>query len=132
MKTTLSESSMQKITESLKPAHDTFAARYPGESGRRQPVHTVYGGAHLFKSDTAVRLGSLAVRSVETYAPDAKTFTDALDLPSNLTDTIYERVLEKLNREAIEDFRIDFEDGYGTRPDAEEDGHAASAALEVA
>jgi hypothetical protein len=132
MPTTLSEASMQKITESLKPAHAAFAARYPGESGRRQPVHTVYGGAHLFKSDTAIRLGALALRSLETYAPDAKTFAAALELPEALADTIYERVLEKLNREAIEDFRIDFEDGYGTRPDDEEDGHTVIAAREVA
>jgi citrate lyase beta subunit len=132
MPTTLSEASMQKITQSLKPAHAAFAARYPGESGRRQPVHTVYGGAHLFKSDTAVRLGALALRSLETYAPDAKTFAGALELPPALAETIYERVLEKLNREAIEDFRIDFEDGYGTRPDEEEDGHTVIAAEEVA
>ncbi|MGB8508600.1 MAG: hypothetical protein WCD76_09355, partial [Pyrinomonadaceae bacterium] len=46
--------------------------------------------------------------------------------------TIYERVLEKLRREPVEDFRIDFEDGYGNRPDAEEDGHAETAAQEVA
>jgi len=129
---TLSEASMQKIMQSLKPAHTAFAARYPGESGRRQPVHTVYGGAHLFKSDTAIRLGSLALRSLETYAPNAKSFAEALELPFALSDTIYERVLEKLNREAIEDFRIDFEDGYGTRPDEEEDGHAIIAAQEVA
>jgi citrate lyase beta subunit len=45
---------------------------------------------------------------------------------------VYNRVSEKLRREPVEDFRIDFEDGYGNRPDAEEDGHAASAALEVA
>lgn len=109
-----------------------FSNTYPGESGRRQPVHTVYGGAHLFKSDTAVRLGQLAVRSFETFAPDAATFAAALDLPSDLVDTIYSRVGEKIGREAVEDFRIDFEDGYGTRPDAEEDGHAASAAAEVA
>lgn len=123
---------MQKITESLKSAHAAFAARYPGESGRRQPVHTVYGGAHLFKSDTAKRLGALALRSLETYAPDAKIFAEALELPTALAETIYERVLEKLNREAIEDFRIDFEDGYGTRPDEEEDGHTEIAAREVA
>ncbi|MBS2024015.1 MAG: phosphoenolpyruvate kinase, partial [Deltaproteobacteria bacterium] len=42
------------------------------------------------------------------------------------------RVKDKLRREAVEDFRIDFEDGYGNRPDAEEDGHAASAAEQVA
>jgi hypothetical protein len=32
----------------------------------------------------------------------------------------------------VEDFRIDFEDGYGNRPDAEEDGHAEFTAREVA
>ena len=51
-----------------------FTERYPGESGRRQPVHTVYGGAHLFKADTAARLGALALRALEEYAPDAGGF----------------------------------------------------------
>ena len=32
----------------------------------------------------------------------------------------------------VEDFRIDFEDGYGNRPDDEEDGHAETSAKEVA
>jgi hypothetical protein len=132
MNTTLSQESMQEITGKLKAMMAPFAKNYPGESGRRQPVHTVYGGAHLFKSDSAVRLGSLAVRSFETYAPDAKTFAGVLEIPEKLADTIYSRVAEKLAREAVEDFRIDFEDGYGTRPDAEEDGHAVAAAQEVA
>lgn len=132
MNTTLSEESLQKITEQLKTSLAPFAKNYPGESGRRQPVHTVYGGAHLFKADSAARLGSLAVRSFETYAPDAATFAAVLELPNALADTIFERVREKITREAVEDFRIDFEDGYGTRPDAEEDGHAATAAQEVA
>ena len=132
MITTLSQESMQKITGALQSSFAAFAARYPGESARRQPVHTVYGGAHLFKSDTAPRLGALSLRSFETYAPDAQTFARVLDLPDNLAETIYERVLEKIRREPVEDFRIDFEDGYGTRPDAEEDGHAESAAREVA
>lgn len=123
---------MQEISRRLQPMLAAFASRYPGESPRRQPVHTVYGGAHLFKSDTAPRLGALAMRSFETYAPDAQTFARALGLPDKLAETIYERVREKLAREAVEDFRIDFEDGYGTRSDAEEDGHAVSAALEVA
>jgi len=43
---------------------------------------------------------------------------------------VYARVQEKLKREAVEDFRIDFEDGYGIRSDEEEDGHAAQAAKE--
>ena len=132
MNTSLSAESFEKIIGRLRLSMAGFVKRYPGESARRQPVHTVYGGAHLFKSDTAVRLGQLAVRSFAAFAPDAATFAAALDLPSHIRKTIYERVGEKLTREAVEDFRIDFEDGYGTRPDAEEDGHAASAAQEVA
>jgi len=123
---------MQEITRELQSALVAFASRYPGETGRRQPVHTVYGGAHLFKSDTAPRLGALALRAFETYAPDAQTFAQVINLPATLTATIHERVFEKIKREPVEDFRIDFEDGYGTRPDAEEDGHAVAAAREVA
>jgi len=132
MKTTLSAESLENITGPLRSSMSDFSRRYPGESARRQPVHTVYGGAHLFKAETAVRLGQLAVLSFETYAPDADVFADALDLPRDLAETIHARVAEKLGREAVEDFRIDFEDGYGTRPDAEEDGHAVAAAQEVA
>jgi hypothetical protein len=132
MTTLLSPESLQRITERLRPALTSYAKRFPGESGRRQPVHTVYGGAHLFKSDTAARLGQLAIRSFEQFGPDAETFGSALDIPQDLRDGIFERVREKLTREPVEDFRIDFEDGYGTRPDDEEDGHAVSAAQEVA
>lgn len=49
-----------------------------------------------------------------------------------LAHTVYARVLEKLKREPIEDFRIDFEDGYGNRLDSEEDGHAIFDAEQVA
>ena len=120
------------IVEPLRRANEEFSQHYPGETGRRQPVHTVYGGAHLFKSDSARRLGALARRSLEEFAPDAATFAKAIGLKDALADKIYERVTEKLQREPVEDFRIDFEDGYGNRPDAEEDGHAAAAAAEVA
>ena len=120
------------LLNSLQIANLKFQQIYPGDKPDRQAVHTVYGGAHLFKSDTAVRLGQLAVRSFGAFAPDAATFAAALDLPTELADTIYARVGEKIAREAVEDFRIDFEDGYGTRPDAEEDGHVVAAANEVA
>lgn len=132
MKTSLSQASFDKYSSELRATMAEVVRRYPGESGRRQPVHTVYGGAHLFKSDTTVKLGQLAVRSFEAFAPDAEVFGEDLDLPANLRETIHQRVREKLGREAVEDFRIDFEDGYGTRSDDEEDGHTVAAAEEVA
>jgi citrate lyase beta subunit len=98
----------------------------------RQPIHVVYGGAHLFKADTAAKLGATALRVMDEHAPDAATLATALGLPEGMGDRVYCNVREKLAREPVEDFRLDFEDGYGSRTDAEEDGHAASAALEVA
>lgn len=106
--------------------------RFPGDPQGRQPVHTVYGGAHLFKADSARKLGELSLRSLSRYAPDAAAFSRAVGMEEVLALRVYDRVVEKLKREPVEDLRIDFEDGYGCRPDAEEDGHAASAAEEVA
>lgn len=163
MKTSLADDTLADLIEPLRLANEEFARQYPGETGRRQPVHTVYGGAHLFKADSAKRLGSLAQRALDQFAPDFLTFARALNirgadqLPETLDDaaefvtdlekgpepmhrdsnsawlahTIYNRVTEKLRREPVEDFRIDFEDGYGNRPDEEEDDHAASAATET-
>ncbi len=129
---TLHDSETRRITDALEKPLADLAARFPGESPQRQPVHTVYGGAHLFKSDTAPRLGELAFRALREHAPDAPTFANAIGLPAANAGTIYKRVTEKLQREAVEDFRIDFEDGYGNRPDDEEDHHAALAAREIA
>jgi len=109
-----------------------LARQYPGVGGRRQAVHTVYGGAHLFAADSAAKLGALALRALAAYAPDAAAFAAALGVEPALMAAVYPRVAAKLEREPVEDFRIDFEDGYGVRPDEEEDGHAASAAREVA
>ncbi|MFL5400916.1 MAG: DUF6986 family protein [Myxococcales bacterium] len=130
--TSLSDGTVRALTERLQKAQDAFAARYPGEPASRQPVHTVYGGAHLFKSDTVKKLGEIALRSLSEHAPEPKIFADAIGIRADLAAKVYARVQEKLRREAVEDFRIDFEDGYGNRPDAEEDGHAQQAAEETA
>ena len=121
------------ILQKLRRTNELVARNYPGESGDRQPVHTVYGGAHLFKSDSAQRLGALALKALDEYAPDAATLARAVGLgPEVDAATVRARVVDKLRREPVEDFRIDFEDGYGNRVDTEEDGHARSAAEEVA
>jgi citrate lyase beta subunit len=129
----LSSRDLTPLVRSLQAANRTVARMFPGEMGDRQPVHTVYGGAHLFKSDTARKLGTLALAALDEYAPDAATFGRALGLEAGpFAETVRARVVAKLRAEAVEDFRLDFEDGYGNRPDAEEDGHAQSAAEEVA
>jgi len=132
MRTSLDNDALAAQADRLRQANLRFAERFPGESGRRQPVHTVYGGAQLFRADSTPKLGGVALRALEEYAPDADVFAEVLGIPAVLAETVYGRVLEKLRREPVEDFRIDFEDGYGNRPDAEEDGHAESVAREVA
>src|SRR5207245_2618780 len=78
--TTLSEQALREIGARLKAQQDAFARHYPGESGTRQPVHTVYGGAHLFKSDTTKKLGDLALKALSQSAPNASTFAEALGI----------------------------------------------------
>ena len=124
---------MSDTTDTLRAANLAFAQRYPGEAGGRQPVHTVYGGAQIFTPDIARKLGDVALRALDEYAPDAKTLGAALGISDHpALDTIYSRMVEKLKREPVEDFRVDFEDGYGNRPDAEEDGHAKAVAESLA
>jgi hypothetical protein len=133
MPASLSPDQLTEHESRLRAANEAFARRYPGEDGARQPAHTVYGGAQLFRSDSTVRLGQVARRALADYAPDARTLAAAVGMPGGVfAERVYARVAEKLGREPVEDFRIDFEDGYGNRPDAEEDGHAESVAREVA
>jgi hypothetical protein len=164
MKTSLGSQDINALVAPLADAEQRFARHFPGESGARQPVHTVYGGAHLFKAGTAKKLGDLALRALATYAPDPFALARAIDLPgastlpsalgeadavakavrenpelarrtdrhAALAVVIYDRIKDKLAREPVEDYRIDFEDGYGNRPDAEEDAHAVAAADETA
>jgi citrate lyase beta subunit len=129
----------RRLLGPVRRAGAAFARAYPGESGGRQPVHTVYGGAQLFRADSVPKLGTLALRAFAEHAPSAGAFAAAIGLqapegtpPAEFAATIHARVKAKLEREPVEDFRIDFEDGYGNRPDAEEDGHAETAAHEVA
>jgi citrate lyase beta subunit len=115
--------------ESLRRANLAFAASYPGEPRGRQPVHTVYVGAQSFQSGTAERFGEIALRSMSRYARDAAELARGVGLQGDpaLASAVYARVHAKLQREPVEDLRIDFEDGFGVRPDAEEDRSAASA-----
>src|SRR6202171_5158170 len=80
MTRTLSPESLQGIAAQLASAHQAFQRRYPGATGDRQPVHTVYGGAHLFRADTGRRLGQTALRSLEEFAPDFSVFAKAIAL----------------------------------------------------
>ena len=131
---TIPNSKKEQLFHSLSQANNTFNEIYPGDRSDRQPVHTLYGGANLFKSDAPIALGNRALEILETYAPNHEVFGKAFGLTggTDFSKRIYDKVVAKLKSEAIEDFRIDFEDGYGNRSNEEEDATAVSTAIEVA
>ena len=163
MNLSINEADKESILGSLKAANLRFQQTYPGDKPDRQPVHTVYGGANLFKSDTCIKMGEIALKSLQTYAPNFVVLADVLHLegfvhlpssdkkierlvkdldkmsekkrknhPAWLPYSVYKKIIHKLQTEAVEDFRIDFEDGFGNRPDEEEDVTAIAAANELA
>src|SRR4029078_12590071 len=88
----------------LREANLIFAGEHPGEGPGRQPVHTVYGGAQIFASDSAPKLGAIAMRAMQQYADDATALGGALGIHDHPElATISQRVGEKLEREPIED-----------------------------
>ena len=160
MKPTIPSKKKKKLFDSLSKANRSFQKTYPGDRPDRQPVHTVYGGANLFRHNSARLLGERALESFYLYAPDFMTFGRIFGLPGNdeiegthdmvgleyqrltpderknhparISYEVYQKVIRKLETEAIEDFRIDFEDGYGNRSNEEEDETAITAGKEVA
>ena len=99
---------------------------------RHQPVHVLYGGGHLFKSNSVSKLGRIALETLDRHLPGPEALAATFGISNALAETIYPRLRLKLEKEPVEEIRIDFEDGYGARPDAEEDEHAAAAAKEMA
>ncbi len=126
--TSLTSSVSEGIAARLAPVDAELARRYPGETGARQPVHTVYVPADVFEAGTVQAWGEQALALLDEHAPNAASFASVLGLPPQLAAPVHDRVRAKLEREPVEDLRIDFEDGYGLRPDAEEDAAAARAA----
>ncbi|MFE0462571.1 DUF6986 family protein [Kitasatospora sp. NPDC058965] len=113
----------------LGPVDAELAARFPGDPGTRQPVHTVYVPADAFEAGTVADWGRQALAALDAHADTPAKLAGALGVPADeLMTEVYRRVRAKLEREPVEDLRIDFEDGYGPRPDAEEDAAAVRAA----
>ncbi|MFJ8504295.1 DUF6986 family protein [Streptomyces avermitilis] len=130
--TSLAGAVSEGISASLAPVDAELERRYPGDPGTRQPVHTVYVPGDVFAPDTIRSWGDRALAALDEHAPDAASFATALGLGEELAAPVYDRVRAKLEREPVEDVRVDFEDGYGPRPDAEEDEAAARAARLIA
>jgi len=73
-----------------------------------------------------------AINRLEKHIARSPSKAKEENFPAWFAWTVYRKTLDKLTLEPIEDFRIDFEDGYGFRTDEEEDGDAIRAATELA
>ena len=69
MTSTFQKCDVSSIVSKLNAANEQFISIYPGESSQRQPVHTVYGGANLFKYNTAEKFGKLSQNATTIKKP---------------------------------------------------------------
>ncbi|WP_019630766.1 DUF6986 family protein [Actinomadura atramentaria] len=128
----LSFSAIEDLAARIESVRAEHAARFPGPPTDRQPVHTVYVPADRLSPTTPADFGAEALRLLNAHTPGDGSFGGAFGLDPEIAGTVRERVAAKLAREPVEDLRIDFEDGYGVRSDAEEDGHVGQAVEAVA
>ena len=99
----------------------------------RSPVHVLYSGAHLYRKGSVAKLGGLAKAAMAAWAEEDRAFAELMGLKDlALAGELARRVREKLDHDPIEKTCIDFEDGYGLRPDAEEDAEAIRTAAALA
>lgn len=73
-----------------------------------------------------------AVAKLEKHIVRNHSKAKAENHPAWFAWLVHHKMLAKLEREPVEDFRIDFEDGYGFRTDDEEDRDALRSATELA
>ncbi|MFF5477861.1 DUF6986 family protein [Streptomyces sp. NPDC012935] len=123
--TSLAGTVSEEISASLAPVDAELERHYPGDPGTRQPVHTVYVPGDVFAADTIRSWGDQALALLDEHAPNAASFAAVLGLSEELAEPVHARVRAKLEREPIEDLRVDFEDGYHGRDEDEDAARAA-------
>ena len=129
------DADFERIDGGLRDTDRLLADGYPGDSGTRQPVHTVYVPADRFTPSIAADWGQQALAAA-AEAGGVQRLAELVGLSSELAAEVAPRVEAKLRTEPIEDLRIDFEDGYlapgkSHDPDGTEDAEAIRAAEQV-
>ncbi|HLS79579.1 MAG TPA: aldolase/citrate lyase family protein [Nocardia sp.] len=121
--TRLPENVRARIEAVLEAVDAGLRTRYPGPGERPQPIHTAYVPADQVTADTPAVWGAAALDLLDRHAGELSD----LDTGGGFAD-----VRERLRTAPVQDLRIDFEDGYGPRPDDEEDAAALAAGEVVA
>nr|WP_245348302.1 aldolase/citrate lyase family protein [Paeniglutamicibacter psychrophenolicus] len=121
----MNAAALASIEADLAATDELLEKGYPGDDGRRQPIHTAYVPADRFTPELPAAWGAAALAKAGGVSGLA-TLAEKLGLsqPGELA----ELVAAKLEREPIEDLRLDFEDGYGDPGDDIEDAAVIKAA----
>ncbi len=128
----LSPADLAAVAAIMAPADGARARDYPGDSGARQPVHTVYVPADRVTPGLVAEYGVAARAALEAHAPDPWNLADAVGADPERVAAVWPLLLDKLEREPVEDLRIDLEDGYRGHSDDDEDAHAVAAVRALA
>ena len=163
MKLSINQQAKESILSKLSPANQAFNQIYKGDRSDRQPIHTVYQGAHHFNRNAIKDFKVKGYTTYMAYAYDIGKFGRAFQLknyeslptdknrallledelkalspeelkqhPHGFTYLIQQKVLNRLQHESVEDYRIDFEDGFGSKSNEEEDRIAIYVGKELA
>ena len=86
----IQQNTLQTIFKDLAVANKKFVRHYPGDGERQQPVHTLYGGAQLYKAGATQKIGELALKAFNNYAPDTHVLDTAKGTPAAQVPVILE------------------------------------------
>ena len=142
----LKNNPQMKSLEKKSPVHvvyggaDRFSAETPEKLGRLAlnsletfaPNFVEFANAMWLKGCDTLRNYDELTAELEFNLIENELKVKEENFPAWFAWTIYNRTIDKLKREPIEDFRIDFEDGYGIRSNEEEDNHALAASEQLA
>jgi citrate lyase beta subunit len=130
--TRLDEPVYARLDAQLAGADELLRGQYPGESGARQPIHTVYVPADRYGAATVRGWGDEALALMDEHLDGAKAVAVIAGIDMELAAAVLPLVRAKLGHEPIEDLRVDFEDGYGPHSPEQEDSDALRVAGELA
>ena len=142
-------STLADIDSLLGDTDELLKRSYPGERDVRQPVHTVYVPGDRTTPDLPYQWGQQALECVEAHGgmlqlaervitaarkeagPGPAGQMPSLHQVAREAEMLAEAVTAKVEREPIEDLRLDFEDGFGDQGDESEDRWVIQAARDA-
>lgn len=129
MTSTLGAEQLRQLLAPLAAVDARLASDYPG-GVPVQPAHTCYVPADRVRTGEGRLWGEQARALLDAYAPDQTALEAALG--RRLAAGTYEHLLRILHERPVADLRVDVEDGFGYRGDADEDAALTAAVAALA